>query len=388
MAMKKWFSLLLAGVLLTGCAPGFNKDAEVVQKTADNKKEASIIPHYQISDSYRTILPFVPSKARGMVVSNLNSRYDINEFENGLMRVAKEEFSPDKYVFQEGQHLDKETVKLWLNRKFTKEQLKERGLKEDQNIGLNPLNDEKGSIEEQNARNPIYLAHILEHNYLIKKDKSVKLSGVVVGLALNSVHYYQKEKYGATFEQEIPHKKLEQEGKKIAAEVVKRMRKMKGLENVPIIVALFEQKGKNAVVPGNFFAYAKAGEGSAALGGWKDIDEKYVLFPSEEAEKNHREDLAFFMRFKDDIEKYFPNYNGVIGKAFYKDGQLVELKVEIPIQMFGEAEVIGFTQWAASLVMDYFPEYIEGEIDISSVNGAEALIVKKAGDTEPFVHIY
>lgn len=386
--MKKWFSLLLAGVLLTGCAPGFNNNSEVSKKTTDDQKEASIIPNYQMSDSYRTTLPFEPSKARGLVVSNLNSRYDINEFENGLMRVAKEEFSPDKYVFQEGQHLDKDTVNLWLNRKFTNEQLKERGLKEEQNVGLNPLNDGKGSVEEQNQKNPIYLAHILEHNYLIKNDKSVKLSGVVVGLALNSVHYYQKEKYGATFEQEISREKMTEEGKKIAEEVVKRMRGMKGLESVPIVVALFEQKGKNSVVPGNFFTYAKAGEGSASLGGWKDIKEKYVLFPSDQAEKNHRDDLTFYLRFKDDIEKYFPNYNGVIGKAFYKDSQLVDLKIEIPIQMFGEAEIIGFTQWAASLVMNHFPDYINVEVDITSVNGAEALIVRKAGEKEPFVHVY
>ncbi|ONK24605.1 CamS family sex pheromone protein [Siminovitchia sp. FSL H7-0308] len=386
--MKKWLSLLMAGVLLTGCAPGFNNNSEGSKKTKDDQKEASIIPNYQMSDSYRTTLPFEPSKARGLVVSNLNSRYDINEFENGLMRIAKEEFSPDKYVFQEGQHLDKDTVSLWLNRKFTKEQLKERGLKEEQNVGLNPLNDGKGSVEEQNQKNPIYLAHILEHNYLIKNDKSVKLSGVVVGLALNSVHYYQKEKYGATFEQEISREKMTEEGKKIAEEVVKRMRGMKGMESVPIVVALFEQKGKNSVVPGNFFAYAKAGEGSASLGGWKDIKEKYVLFPSDEAEKNHRDDLTFYLRFKDDIEKYFPNYNGVIGKAFYKDSQLVDLKIEIPIQMFGEAEIIGFTQWAASLVMNHFPDYINVEVDITSVNGAEALIVRKAGEKEPFVHVY
>ena len=163
---------------------------------------------------------------------------------------------------------------------------------------------------------------------------------------------------------------------------------MTGLGNVPIIVALFEQKGKNAVGPGNFFAYAKAGEGSATLGEWKDIKEKYVLFPSEEAEKNHRDDLPDYLRFKDDIEKYFPNYNGVIGKAFYKDSQLVDLKIEIPIQMFGKAEIIGFTQWAASLVMDHFSDHVNVEVDITSVNGAEALIVKKAGEKEPFVHVY
>ncbi|MFD1708213.1 CamS family sex pheromone protein [Siminovitchia sediminis] len=385
--MKKWFSLLMAAVLLTGCAPGFQDEKEVVQESDDSKKETSIIPNYQLQDSYRSLIPFVPSKARGMVVSNLNSRYDIDEFETGLMRVAMNQFSPEKYVFQEGQYLDKETVSLWLNRKFTKEQLKERGLKEEQNVGLNPLNDGKGSIEEQNERNPIYLAHILEHNYLIKNDKSVKLSGVVIGLALNSVHYYQKEKYGATFEQKISRDKLEAEGKKIADEVINRMRNMKGLGDVPITIALFEQKGKNDVIPGTFFAYAVSENGNS-LGDWKKIDEKYVLFPSEEAEKNHRDDQTFFMRFKDDIEEYFPNYNGVIGRGFYKDGQLVDMNIEIPVQMFGEAEMIGFTQWATSLIIDHFPDYINVEVEINSVNGAEALIVREAGQEEPFVHIY
>lgn len=386
--MKKWLSLLIAGVLLSGCAPAFDKEKEkeVIQKK-DDKKETSIIPNYQLADSYRSLIPFVPSKARGMVVSNLNSRFDIDEFETGLMRIATDQFSPDKYVFQEGQHLDEDTVELWLNRKFTKEQLKDRGLEPEQNIGLNPLNDGKGSIEEQNEKNPIYLAHILEHNYLVKNDKSVKLSGVVVGLAMNSVHYYQKEKYGATFEQEIPRKKLQAEGEKIAGEVLKRMRKMKGMQDVPITIALFEQQGKNSVVPGNFFAYSVSDKGDT-LGDWKKINEKYVLFPSDKAEKDHRDDVAFFLRFKDDIEKYFPNYNGVIGRAFYKDDQLEELKIEIPVQMFGEAEIIGFTQWATSLVIDHFPDYINVEVDIHSVNGPEALIVRNAGDKEPFVHIY
>ncbi|HEY4554617.1 MAG TPA: CamS family sex pheromone protein [Bacillaceae bacterium] len=385
--MKKWLPPLLAAMLISGCAPVFEKENEVVQKK-EEQKDTAIIPNYQISDTYRSIVPFVPSKSRGMVVANLQSNYDINEFETGLMRVAMEQFSPDKYVFQEGQHLDSKTVTKWLNRKYTPEQLKERKLDEEDNVGLNPVNAGKGSIEEQNEKNPIYLAHILEHNYLIKNENTVKLGGVVIGLAMNSVHYYQKEKFGATFHHEISHDQLEAEGKKIADEVIKRVRGMKGLEDVPITIALFEQKGKNTVVPGTFFAYANAGKGSSALGDWKKVDEQYYLFPSSQAEKERRDDLAFFLRFKDDVEKYFPNFNGVIGRAFYKDGQFLELKIDIPIQLYGQAEIIGFTQWATSLVMDHFPDYITVEVNITSVNGAEALIVRKAGEKEPFVHIY
>ena len=105
--MKKQSILgMVLVLLLAGCAPRFDEEQEVVQDSKD-KKETAIIPKYKISDEYyQTILPFEPSKARGLVVSNLNTRYDIEEFENGLMRIAQTQFDPDDYLFQEGQLLD------------------------------------------------------------------------------------------------------------------------------------------------------------------------------------------------------------------------------------------------------------------------------------------
>jgi len=74
--MKKWLPVLLAVILTAGCAPNFSKQDQVVQKKND-KKESAIVPNYQISDQYyKTILPFKPSKSRGLTVSNLNTRYD------------------------------------------------------------------------------------------------------------------------------------------------------------------------------------------------------------------------------------------------------------------------------------------------------------------------
>jgi protein involved in sex pheromone biosynthesis len=390
--VKPLFMVLLSlFLLLSGCAPNFNKQEEVVQEKKDsNEKEKAIIPKYKISDQfYRTILPFEPSKTRGMVVYNLNTRNDISEFEMGLMRLAQQSFNPDQYLFQEGQALDSEKVRLWLNRKFTAAQLKEEGLTESENIGLNPLNDEKGDPKEQNSRNPIYLAHILEHNYLVKSDEdTVQLGGVVIGLALNSIHYYQTEQYGATFEKKIPRAEMEKEGKKIAAEVVRRLRSMSGLKDIPIMIGLFEQESKSSVVPGNFFSYTVVNKGSANIDNWEKVNEKYYLFPSAEATDDHRDDVTSFLNFKQDIEEYFPNFTGVIGKAFYTGEQLQNLNISIPIQFYGRAEAIGFTQYVTGLVMEHFPDYISVQVDISSVSGPEALIVRKAEQAEPFVHIY
>ncbi|MFE8697082.1 CamS family sex pheromone protein [Cytobacillus sp. FJAT-53684] len=381
--MKKTIMLALSLVLLlSGCAPNFNKQEEVVQDKEDAKEKA-IIPNYKISDNYyQTILPFKPSESRGLVVNNINSKYNITEFETGLMRVAQNTFDPDKYLFQEGQYIKSDVVSQWLNRKFTPEQLNEKGLKEDENIGLNPL-------DNGNEENPKYLAHILEHNYLVKNDEGqVKLGGVVIGLGLNSVYYYQKVKFGATYETKIDHPELEKEGKKIAEEVLNRLRKMDELKDVPITIALFEQQSKTSVVPGTFFAYANAAKGSSELGGWEKVDEKYLQFPSTEATESHRDDVTSFLNFKQDVEKYFPNFNGVIGKAFYARGQLQELSINIPIQFYGKAEAVGFTQYVTGLVIKYFPEYISVQVSISSVNGPEALIVRKVDQNEPFVHIY
>ncbi|EZP78388.1 CamS sex pheromone cAM373 family protein [Parageobacillus genomosp. 1] len=375
--MKKQFMIWLALLLLlSACAPKFGEE-EVVQKK-NNKEQKAVIPKYNISDSYyRVVLPFKPSGARGEVVEDLNTRLDVDEFETGLMRVAQERFSPEDYLFQEGQYLDKKTVKSWLQRQ-----------KEKENVGLNPPISGKGTNEEKNKKSPIYLAGILEHDYLTKiSDDKVKLGGVVIGLALNSVHYYETEE-GYPREVKIKDEDIEREGKRIAAEVLSRLRNMKGLKEVPITIALYKQAPRSSVIPGHFFAVTHVDEGSSTIDDWEAIKEEYYLFPSDEAEENHRDDWLKFNNFKSDIEEFFPNYTGVVGKGLYVNDQLQQLTINITMPFYGKAEVIGFTQYVTGLVMEKFPDYINVSIYITSTVGPESVIVRKAKADQPFVHIY
>lgn len=381
--MRKFSLLALSLVfLLGGCGPAFQSQNQAVQ-TQNTTKGKAIIPKYNISDNYyRTILPFQPGETRGMTVANLNTRYDIDEFETGLMRIAQNKFPTDKYYFREGQIIKRNTVQLWLNRKFTPQQLAANNMSPTDNIGLNPVDNGSGTT-------PIYLSQVLEHDYLTKDDKgNVALAGVTIGLALNSVYYYQTVQYGPTFEKDIPFNEMESQGKSIAAEVINRLRNMKELNGIPITIALFEEKGKSSVVPGNFFTYANVDGNSSDIGSWTPVNEKYYLFPSTDAQNDHRDDETSFLNFKQDVQTYFPNYNGVIGKAFYVGDQLQNLDITIPIQFYGKTEAIGFTQYVTGLVMEHFPKYIAVTVSITSVDGPEALIVRKANETEPFVHIY
>ncbi|MDQ0861975.1 CamS family sex pheromone protein [Bacillus sp. V2I10] len=395
--MKKVMVMLLAGCLfLSACAPSFGDQEEIVRETEDESTEKAIIPKYNISDSYyKMILPFKEGKARGLVAENINTRLDIDEFETGLMRVAQDEFSPDNHLYQEGQYLDEKTVREWLSRKLEGDKLKEaqdkaKANKETfKNEGLNPIASTEGDYIQQNEKSPIYLAHMLEHNYLVRKgENTVELGGVVIGLALNSVHYYREAVGEPQREYVIDPQKLEAEGKKMAEEVIKRVRSQKGLENVPVVIALYKQAPKSSIVPGSFIASTVVDGGSNQIGKWNSIDEEYVFFPSPQGTEDYREDANLFERFKQDIDEFFPNYTGVIGKAFYKGEEMQELKIDIPMQFYGKSEVIAFTQFVTGKVVDYFPDYVSVEVNINSTSGQEALIVRKPGQEKPTVHIY
>ncbi len=395
--MKSLKIIMLAFVLLlSGCAPTFDKEEEIVQETDEAKEETAIIPRYKISDSYyRTILPFKPGEARGLVVRNLRTRLDIDEFETGLMRIAQESFPSDRYLYQEGQRIPKSSIEKWLERKQTPAQLTQNKMKQADNIGLNPAfeydpNSEE-SYEEQMAQSPIYFAHMLEHNYLIKnKDDKVALGGIVIGIALNSVQYYNlpDNQGGYPRETKIETEVLVREGKKIAEEVLARVREINELTEVPIVIALFEQEAVSSIAPGNFVAKTGVIEKGNKINKWEDVNEEYHFFPSSAATNEYREDAMMFQNFKDDIDEFFPNYTGVIGRGFYKNEELYQLTIEIPMQFYGKAEVIGFTQYITGEIMEHFPNYFSMQVYISSESGPESIIVRDAGQEEPFVHIY
>lgn len=376
---------------------GSNKDEKTVEKSGKAKEQA-VISKYSISDEYyKTTFPFDPGSARGLVGQSLNNRLDIDEFETGLMRIAKDSFSTKDYFFKGGDFLDTQTIQMLVKRKRTDAEQKELEdkLKKDAvkfpNIGLNPtLGEGSESLEVKNTKNPMYISNILEHDYYLQNgDKGTQPDGVVVGLAMNSVHYYEEE-HGYPREAKIEQEKMLAEGKKMAQEILKVMQQKKPeIKNIPVTFAIYRQGPQSSLVPGNFVSYAKVEKGSETVEDWKPINEKYYLFPSEQAKAdNKREDLARVSNFKSKLSEYFQgDYTAIIGTGMYRDDELKEMKLDIPVQFNGKAEVIGFTQYVAGLVMEYFPNYMKVQVTIKSVERPEAIIIREAKQDEPLVKI-
>src|SRR5699024_12449861 len=107
-----------------------------------------------------------------------------------------------------------------------------------------------------------------------------------------------------------------------------------------------------------------------------------------EAEGKHYEQVQKVSTFGEEVASYFRSYVGVAGTGFYVDENLQKLSLELPIEFFGQAEVIGFTQYVYGQVKESFPNDYDIEVTISSSDGEESLIFRKAGEEDPTVHIY
>jgi protein involved in sex pheromone biosynthesis len=402
--MIKRVSLLFVSLLLllTGCFGNneLEKEEKVVQEKGKKDEKAIITGEINTGEKYyRSIFPFEPGGARGVIRYGVDNRLDINEFETGLMRVAQGTFSTDKYFFQEGQFLKEGTVTNWLKRSDekpnkTKSDFNQKGL----NPSFGAKIDENDpdyikKLLEANKNKPKYLSYVLEHNYLVQSgDGKVKLGGIVVGLSFNSTYYFDaKDKQGLIYPDQVKldRDKIKAEGKKIASDVASRLRSDPKLQDVPIVIALYQEEERESVTPGNFFAAGVVKKGSSSISSWEDVNEDYVLFPSDTASKKKRADYEKFLAFKAKVQEYFPNFIGVIGKGFYKDGKLERMTIEIPVQFRGKAEIISFTQFVATSALAELPDVpIEVDID-SATDQPESLIVKdESTNNEPFVHIY
>ncbi|QTM98229.1 CamS family sex pheromone protein [Sediminibacillus dalangtanensis] len=363
-----WLCVLLA---MAGCAPSFDNDEEIIEENQDDtSQETAIIPSYNVTEEeYKVILPYKVSKARGVIVGQIANRLDIGELEEGLRRHSKQSFDPDKFYFQEGQKIDEDTVLTWIDE-------------------LNP-EDEEDWDEKVYRNNPRYLSHILEQDYLQKTgENTVELGGMSIGIALKSNYRFQTEPGGPYYYEDISEKEMLREGKKIAQQILERVRGMEDMPDVPIMIALYREEGRNALVPGEFVAKTSVSANSSSIGDWESIDEENVLFPSDDAKENYSEESDRMKTFEQDVAEYFPNYTGVIGKGFYIDDELKKLRIEIPIEFQGKAEVVGFTQYVYGLAMETFENYYDLEINIKSNQRQESLITRDAGEDEPEVHIY
>ncbi|PTF94777.1 hypothetical protein BU654_07240 [Staphylococcus chromogenes] len=395
--MKKR-TLVIVGLslVLVGCGPDDNEPSSSKENTSTQNDVKQIATDKNVQgDNYRTILPFKESQARGLTQENMANTYNGEDFETGLLNISKQVFPADDYLYQDGQFLDKKTIQAYLEPKLTKSELDEMSDKEKEerkateNLGLNPSVHGETDEEKIAKNSPQVLSNILEQNFYDNGDTSgKKLKGMTIGLAMNQVYYYQKEKYGETFSVDLDKKKVEKQGQEMAEEMLSRLRENEKLKDIPITFAIYMQSGKDQITPGAFVSYATSEENGEALKEWNTVNEQTVLVPSGEAADLNEQFNSNFRDFNHSLQSYFTNFTQAVGKAKFKDKKLQSLTVDLPIDYYGKAELIGITQYVTQLAEKDFGDVEEYEIHMKDGNESRALITKTKDDKEPKVHIY
>ncbi|MBC3050014.1 CamS family sex pheromone protein [Staphylococcus capitis] len=400
--MKRTIILLISTIFLLAACNNNQKDNQSDKDQSGSKDSQNTNQVKQIAtdknvqgDNYRTILPFKESQARGLLQDNMANGYNGEDFESGLLTLSKEVFPTNKYLYQDGQYLDKKTINAYLNPKYTKKEIDKMSEKEkkskkaNENLGLNPSHNGETDEEKIAEQSPAYLSNILEQDFYGNNDSKAKnIKGMTIGLAMNSVYYYQKEKDGETYSKKLDDKEIEKQGKQMASEMLSRLRENSDLKDIPIHFAIYKQSGQDSITPGEFIAGATADDGKTKINEWDTIKEKSALLPSSTAEDYNETLNNNFKQFNDNLQSYFSNFTQAVGKVKFVNKKPKQLTVDLPIDYYGQAETIGITQYVTEQAEKYFDNIDEYEIRIKDGNTPRALISKSKDVKEPQVHIY
>lgn len=397
--MKRTLVLLITAIfILAACGnhkdDQAGKDNQKHNNSSNQVKEIATDKNVQ-GDNYRTLLPFKESQARGLLQDNMANSYNGGDFEDGLLNLSKEVFPTDKYLYQDGQFLDKKTINAYLNPKYTKREIDKMSEKDkkdkkaNENLGLNPSHEGETDPEKIAEKSPAYLSNTLEQDFYGGGDtKGKNIKGMTIGLAMNSVYYYKKEKDGPTFSKKLDDSEVKKQGKQMASEILSRLRENDDLKDIPIHFAIYKQSSEDSITPGEFITQATAEKSQTKLNEWHNINEKSALLPSSTAADYDENLNNNFKQFNDNLQSYFSNFTQAVGKVKFVDKKPQRLVVDLPIDYYGQAETIGITQYVTEQANKYFDKIDNYEIRIKDGNQPRALISKTKDDKEPQVHIY
>lgn len=340
-----------------------------VAPTATNKANGVQITQ-RASGQYQTVIKdgrYLVSAARGITATSEPNSLDVKHFESSLLDLSKTQFKPSQYIFQEGQYLSSDTVNDLLSRKSSSN-----------SNGLNP--EDNGKTDS--SRNPIYVQTLTEQDFMTKSGNNLKLSGIVVGVAMNTQDEYQKEQYGTTYKQEISEADRVAYGKKVAPQIIKKIRSQSGVsKNTPVVVAMYANSASDSLAPGGFYAEVKSAQGTD-LSEWTDISDKSIVLPKEATDTSSlgNDENNGFANFKNDVSNFFPNIAGATAVANFKKGTLSGLNVTVTTQFYSQTEIDSFTTYVSQSALKFLPNNVPVRIVVQTANELQAILIRNAND--------
>ncbi|ADG40069.1 lipoprotein precursor [Leuconostoc kimchii IMSNU 11154] len=342
-----------------------NRIAPTTKKTSSGVQITQRAP-----GQYQTVIKdgrYLVSAARGITATSEPNSLDVKNFESSLLDLAKTQFKTNQYIFQEGQYLSADTVNNLLARKSNSNP-----------DAINP--EDNGKTDD--SRNPIYVQTLTEQDFMSKDGKNLKLSGMVIGVAMNTQDEYQKEEFGPTYKQNISDNDRIAYGRKIAPKIIQKVRQQSGVpQDVPIVIAMYANSPSDSLAPGSFYAESTSDKGTD-LKAWTDVNDKSIVLPKESTDtsKLGNDENNGFANFKNDVANFFPNIAGATAVANFKAGTLTSMNVTVTTQFYSQTEIDSFTTYVSQSALKFLPSNVPVRIIVKTANELQAILTRNTND--------
>ena len=354
---RAFIFIIILLLVVSGCSSP--NEAEDEENSSTLEATSIIVPSLKLNEEYyRGVVPYKSSPINGML-REIPTRLDNKYFEMGLIELAKNNYSPSNYIFQEGQILTMNEIE--------------------------PLLDPNQYPQYEN-----FVYTVTEHNYLFEDGQ---YGGVVIGLLVSPRYYlknengeYIRNSNGARVVEYYTEEEMNEKSKQLANDVVSLVRKKD--PNVSITVGVMKAQTRDLKLPGTFFLTGKTGEKDKDSLEWKGINETYLFLPTDlRIEDENADTIKIFNYFKGEMEEYLPGYAGITGMARVVNGNLIEITIKSLAEFDSTSEAIQYTQFAASRIKKYFPEETHVNFYVNTIDRPRALYVRDS-DGKDYMHIY
>lgn len=341
-------SILVFAFLLVGCSK------------PEDKQEESPVVTVKAPESYAVLLPFQTN-----VIRYVHSSTNYIEIGQGLYNYSKEYFSGNTVVVKEGEIIDSYNTSD--HPSYRPLVLLREGASNP--YGLNPSSTANVPIgNEQTIQGPMIVRDLYEVDF-VAKDDSTEVVGIAFALVVQE-EISDLDGNSYTIQGEELYNYATTAGRKLES----YLRSLPEVGDVPILIMIYNSSSSDSNLPGTFIV---KGYFNGRSGQFEKVNEKWVLFPTNEALSLDSSTYSQFEGFRNAIKEFIPESIGIIGKGYYIDNEIVKLLITINIQGKTYTEVYALTEYMVQLAENFNLE-LELIIEITSFNRTIAVITKEA----------
>ena len=280
---------------------------------------------------YSIMVPFTNSPLR-QEYSNNYRETDLMEIGRGLMEKSKDFFDPKTYSISEGSLITPTRYYELLGRES-----------ENNVYGLNKEGNhepEAGIVLER----PQFVSNLVELNFHKKNNKD-QVDAVAVAMVMKRIQILDAN-IGSTYR--LSDDDLYQVGINLGQQLHSYLRSLEGMNDIPIMIALYVQESDQDSLPGKYLPGHYIGQAlfeSARTGDFSPASESWELLNSDTILEKMPDTYSKFNEFKRNLTNAMGDEGvGIVGKAFIEDSKISGIQIEVNTGSKTYLELYGLAQ--------------------------------------------